>query len=287
MLDKNGMKVPVSGQDASPVGLQNVLLGKQSGTVYKPFQLEAKASVGPRHGAAEGPEADRADDGRDGTPFLPRRRSSSTPKNMQVVFDDGNAKVADICTGEVAGSLHEVRHQVAPSDSRWMPAPDVLAVVMRTGSAHDRSHTALAGSERKEEDDDSPDHRTAGHPQELRPRRRAQGREHEGPPGQGQRARRRQRRRQVHPDQGPRGRPALRRRARSRSTASRSPSTPRSDASGLGIEVVYQDLALCENLDIVQNMFLGREETTNGMLDERGDGEARVRDAAGRSRCAP
>lgn len=37
-------------------------------------------------------------------------------------------------------------------------------------------------------------------------------------------------------------------------------------ASKLGIEVVYQDLALCENLDIVQNMFLGREETENGML---------------------
>ncbi|MCF8531082.1 MAG: ATP-binding cassette domain-containing protein, partial [Candidatus Nanopelagicales bacterium] len=29
-------------------------------------------------------------------------------------------------------------------------------------------------------------------------------------------------------------------------------------ASDLGIEVVYQDLALCDNLDIVQNMFLGR-----------------------------
>src|SRR6478672_1694609 len=39
------------------------------------------------------------------------------------------------------------------------------------------------------------------------------------------------------------------------------------DASGLGIEVVYQDLALCENLDIVQNMFLGREETAQGTLD--------------------
>jgi D-xylose transport system ATP-binding protein len=39
------------------------------------------------------------------------------------------------------------------------------------------------------------------------------------------------------------------------------------DASGLGIEVVYQDLALCENLDIVNNMFLGREETFQGMLD--------------------
>src|SRR4051812_15947711 len=32
------------------------------------------------------------------------------------------------------------------------------------------------------------------------------------------------------------------------------------DAARLGIEVVYQDLALCDNLDVVQNMFLGREE---------------------------
>jgi len=32
------------------------------------------------------------------------------------------------------------------------------------------------------------------------------------------------------------------------------------DAANLGIEVVYQDLALADNLDVVQNMFLGREE---------------------------
>ena len=32
------------------------------------------------------------------------------------------------------------------------------------------------------------------------------------------------------------------------------------EAARLGIEVVYQDLALCDNLDVVQNMFLGREE---------------------------
>ena len=38
--------------------------------------------------------------------------------------------------------------------------------------------------------------------------------------------------------------------------------------SNLGIEVVYQDLALCDNLDIVQNMFLGREEIKSGTLDE-------------------
>lgn len=40
------------------------------------------------------------------------------------------------------------------------------------------------------------------------------------------------------------------------------------DANALGIEVVYQDLALCDNLDVVHNMFLGREETHLGTLDE-------------------
>ena len=40
------------------------------------------------------------------------------------------------------------------------------------------------------------------------------------------------------------------------------------DASKLGIEVVYQDLALADNLDIVQNMFLGRERGRPWLLDE-------------------
>src|SRR3954453_22996343 len=40
------------------------------------------------------------------------------------------------------------------------------------------------------------------------------------------------------------------------------------EAGSLGIEVVYQDLALCDNLDIVQNMFLGREETSSGTIYE-------------------
>jgi D-xylose transport system ATP-binding protein len=40
------------------------------------------------------------------------------------------------------------------------------------------------------------------------------------------------------------------------------------DASALGIEIVYQDLALCDNLDVVQNMFLGREQRTSIVLDE-------------------
>jgi ABC-type sugar transport system ATPase subunit len=39
-------------------------------------------------------------------------------------------------------------------------------------------------------------------------------------------------------------------------------------ATDLGIATVYQDLALCDNLDIVQNMFLGREEMKRWQLDE-------------------
>ena len=43
--------------------------------------------------------------------------------------------------------------------------------------------------------------------------------------------------------------------------------TPR-EAELLGIATVYQDLALCDNLDVVQNMYLGHEETRHFALDE-------------------
>jgi D-xylose transport system ATP-binding protein len=43
------------------------------------------------------------------------------------------------------------------------------------------------------------------------------------------------------------------------------------DAVALGIATVYQDLALCDNLDVVENLFLGREElTSTRALDETG-----------------
>ena len=49
------------------------------------------------------------------------------------------------------------------------------------------------------------------------------------------------------------------------------------DAGALGIEVVYQDLALCDNLDIVQNMFLGRETISAGILLDELSMEDRAR----------
>ena len=43
--------------------------------------------------------------------------------------------------------------------------------------------------------------------------------------------------------------------------------TPK-EAEAHGITTIYQDLALCDNLDIVQNMFLGHERLRYGLLDE-------------------
>ena len=37
----------------------------------------------------------------DGTPFIPQTPIVVTAENMQVVFDDGNAKISEVCTAEV------------------------------------------------------------------------------------------------------------------------------------------------------------------------------------------
>jgi len=54
-----------------------------------------------------------------------------------------------------------------------------------------------------------------------------------------------------------------------------------SDATALGIQTVYQDLALCNNLDAVQNLFLGRELTGpwwGGRRMKRAEQEVRAKD---------
>ena len=50
------------------------------------------------------------------------------------------------------------------------------------------------------------------------------------------------------------------------------------DAAAHGIEIVYQDLALCDNLDIVENMFLGREPVTPTRTLDEATMEQRARD---------
>jgi D-xylose transport system substrate-binding protein len=104
ILDKNAKKVPVSGQDATPVGLQNVLLGKQWASVYKPYQLEAQAAVDLAVKLLKGEKPTVDKKAADGTPFIAETPVVVNKDNMQQVFDDGNAKITDVCTGEAAAA---------------------------------------------------------------------------------------------------------------------------------------------------------------------------------------
>ncbi len=50
------------------------------------------------------------------------------------------------------------------------------------------------------------------------------------------------------------------------------------DTAALGIEIVYQDLALADNLDVVANMFLGRERVANGVVLDEASMESSARE---------
>ena len=104
ILDKNGLTVPVSGQDASTAGLQNVLLGKQYGTVYKPFQLQVAAALEVISAilAGETVAANKTLD--DGTPFIAIDPIITTAELVKDVVADGQATAADLCTPEVAAA---------------------------------------------------------------------------------------------------------------------------------------------------------------------------------------
>lgn len=104
VLDKNGKTVPVSGQDASIAGLQNVLLGKQTCTIYKPVADEAAAAAGVIIDLLNGktPSADKKLD--DGTPFISVVPIKVGPNEVIQVVKAGDAAVADLCTSAVAAA---------------------------------------------------------------------------------------------------------------------------------------------------------------------------------------
>lgn len=107
VLDHNSMKVPVSGQDASLAGLQNVLLGKQFGTVYKPFQLEADAASKIAIAILKGETPTVNSKLADGTPFealTPISVSAATVKDVVSSGAAGVPTAADICTAPVAAA---------------------------------------------------------------------------------------------------------------------------------------------------------------------------------------
>lgn len=107
ILDKNGLTVPVSGQDASVAGLQNVLLGKQTGTVYKPFSLEAAAASELAIKLLNGERPTVSKTLPDGTPYIAVTPVSVGPNEVQQVIDAGDASAAEICVGDVAAKCEE------------------------------------------------------------------------------------------------------------------------------------------------------------------------------------
>ena len=108
ILDKNGLVVPVSGQDASVEGLRNVLLGKQWATVWKPASIEAEAAIEVAVALLNGetPSADQQLD--DGTPYIAVEPIYIRPEDVADVIEAGDASAADVCSGEVAEKCAEL-----------------------------------------------------------------------------------------------------------------------------------------------------------------------------------
>ena len=105
--------VPVTGQDATAEGLQNILAGRQCMTVYKPIQDEAQAladlavalvngETPEVEGEVEDPEGDRM------VPSVLLDPVSIFRDNVSQVIEDGFQTAEDVCTGEYAAACTEL-----------------------------------------------------------------------------------------------------------------------------------------------------------------------------------
>jgi D-xylose transport system substrate-binding protein len=109
VLEKNGRagQVPVTGQDATVEGLQNVLAGTQCMTVYKSANLEAGALADAAIALVNGEEAQTtgttpdSEGGRD-VPSILLDPVSITKDNVGDVISDGGQSFSDVCSGEYA-----------------------------------------------------------------------------------------------------------------------------------------------------------------------------------------
>jgi len=104
--------VPVTGQDATVEGLQNVLAGTQCMTVYKSATQEAGALAETAIALVNGEDAettgttvDSSDDSE--VPSILLEPQSITKDNVKDVIDDGGQAAADVCTGDFAAMCEE------------------------------------------------------------------------------------------------------------------------------------------------------------------------------------
>jgi len=109
ILEKNGRagQVPVTGQDATVEGLQNVLAGTQCMTVYKSAKEEAgalaKAAIALAKGeSVDAPGKSRDDKGNRDVPSVLLTPKSITKTNVDVVLEDGGQSKDEVCAGQFA-----------------------------------------------------------------------------------------------------------------------------------------------------------------------------------------
>lgn len=109
ILEKNKRagQVPVTGQDATVEGLQNILAGTQCMTVYKSATEEASALAEVAIALANGEQPQTTSTSRDDTggrdvPSVLLTPKSITKDNINVVFDDGGQSKDEVCSGQFA-----------------------------------------------------------------------------------------------------------------------------------------------------------------------------------------
>jgi len=101
-------QIPVTGQDATAEGIQNILAGDQCMTVYKAIKQEADAAsklaiaLSKKQSPAAGLVNGQSNDTKRQVPSVLLKPQAITKDNVNVVFDDGFLKKSDVCTGKYA-----------------------------------------------------------------------------------------------------------------------------------------------------------------------------------------
>lgn len=113
ILDKNNLKVPVSGQDASVEGLTNVLSGKQCMTVFKDYLVEASTAAELAIAILKGETPTTNKQLPDGTPFQaadPQAlyADAASLDGFKAALDRIGKTAADVCTGDAAAKCTEI-----------------------------------------------------------------------------------------------------------------------------------------------------------------------------------
>jgi D-xylose transport system substrate-binding protein len=101
-LQNHGLKpIPVTGQDATPTGVQYILAGWQTGTVYKSVKKEAAAAAQAAIAVLRNKKI--ATNGKvSGTPSILLTPVWITKANYQILFNDGFVKKSQVCVGTYA-----------------------------------------------------------------------------------------------------------------------------------------------------------------------------------------